>query len=93
MQYCLFTAEIPTPTYPWLSIFDWMPTVGGLAQMHSVVLPEQGYCYGDSVRINSIEGEEVVCTVEHQLQSDWWKNGKVYKCMLSDLWPIPGTHF
>jgi len=92
LQLSLFQpAQEPTlePVYPWQDIFDWMPEVGGLAQMHSVILPEQSYCYGDTVRINSIEGEQVVCTVESQYDTEFWKNGTVYRCTLSDLWPIP----
>ncbi len=92
IQYNLFAPaqeQTPEPHYPWQPIFDWMPQVGGLAQMHSVILADQGYCYGDPVRINSIEGEQVVCTVEHQLDPQWWKNGTVYRCEIADLWPIP----
>lgn len=90
LQYNLFEQaqqQTPEPRYPWQSTFDWTPEVGGLAQMHSVILPGQGYCYGDTVRLNSIEGEDVVCTVEHQSDPQWWKNGTVYRCELSDLWP------
>lgn len=83
----------PKPKYPWEGIFDWTPQVGGLAQMGTVILKDQGYCYGDPVRINSIRGENVVCTVEHQMDPDWWKNGTTYQCVLSDLWPVPGIHF
>lgn len=79
----------PQPRYPWENLFDWMPQVGGLAQMHSVILPEQGYCYGNPVRINSINGDDVVCTVEHLQDPDWWKNGTVYHCTMQDLWPVP----
>lgn len=91
-QYDLFTSAqepTPEPQYPWQGIFDWMPKVGGLAQMHAVILPDYGYCYGDPVRINSIEGEQVVCTVENQFDHEFWKNGTVYRCTLHDLWPIP----
>lgn len=94
MQLSLFAPiPEPTPRYPWLSLFNWMPEVGGLAQMGAVTLPEYGYCYGDVVRINSIEGDCVVCTVEHQQDPKWWKNGRVYCCSMQDLWPIPGIHF
>jgi hypothetical protein len=91
LQYNLFEATkqaVIEPEHPWQGTFpDWMPQVGGLAQMHSVILEEQGYCYGDCVRINSIEGENVTCTVEHQIDAEWWKNGTVYTCTLNDLWP------
>lgn len=88
MQLNLFT----TPThqlqqYPWQGIFDWMPKVGGLAQMHSVILPKHGYCYGDTVRIKSIKGQQVTCIVQHQNDKHWWKNGTVYHCTIYDLWP------
>jgi hypothetical protein len=79
----------PEPNYPWQHIFDWMPEIGGLAQMHSVILPDYGYCYGDTVRINSINGNQVVCTVESQYDNAFWKNGTTYHCHLMDLWPIP----
>lgn len=94
MQLSFFTPEPePQPKYPWLPHFDWMPEVGGLAQMNTLILPEHGYCYGDTVRINSIDGDNVVCTVEHQLDPQWWKNGTVYCCTMHDLWPINGIHF
>jgi hypothetical protein len=79
--------------YPWEPIHKWHPEVGGLASMHAVVLPEQGYCYGDIVRINYIEGIRVRCTVEHQSDPHWWKNGKEYNCTIYDLWPVLGVHF
>ncbi|PZX18083.1 hypothetical protein LX69_01120 [Breznakibacter xylanolyticus] len=79
---------------PWKAIFPhWMPEQGGLAQMHTVILTGQGYCYGDTVRINEIKGEQVACTVEHFKDDNWWKNGTTYQCTLFDLWPIPGIHF
>lgn len=74
--------------YPWEGVFDWHPEVGKLASMHAVILEGQGYCYGDTVRINSIDGEDVTCTVEHQMDANWWKNGTVYRCKKSDLWPV-----
>ena len=88
MQLSLFAPEPqPQPKYRWEPFFDWMPTVGGYAQMDATILPGQGYCYGDTVRITKIEGENVVCVVEHLGDPNWWKNGTVYRCTLNDLWP------
>lgn len=95
IQLDLFRAPVkPRPDlYPWEPLFDWQPQVGGLAQMHAVILPEQGYCYGDTVRINYIEGIRVRCTVENQSDPNFWKNGKEYNCTIYDLWPLLGVHF
>jgi hypothetical protein len=88
-QLTLFaTPPKPEPRFPWLSAFpDYMPKMGGLAQMHAVILPGQGYCYGDTVRILSIDGQRVRCVFESQGDPDFWKNGKEYNCSISDLWP------
>jgi hypothetical protein len=89
-QLDLFITNEPKEVYqyPWQPFFAWMPKVGGLAQMHSVVIDGYGYCYGDQVRINAIEGEDVTCTVESQWDKHFWKNGTVYQCKKSDLWPL-----
>jgi hypothetical protein len=79
--------------YPWEPIHKWQPQVGGLAQMHAVILPEHGYCFMDTVRINSIEGENVTCTVEEIHYFSEHKQGTVYHCEKSDLWPLLGVHF
>lgn len=76
-----------TIEYPWSQVWDWMPSVGGMAQMHAVILPNYGYCYGDQVRITSMKGSDVVCVVENKLDPTFWKNGTTYHCKLSDLWP------
>lgn len=89
MQLSLFQPELPTVQYkyPWEPFFDWMPKVGELAQMDATILPGQGYCYGDPVRILDIVGDDVRCVVEHQADPDWWKNGTVYLCTMNDIWP------
>lgn len=88
-QLQLFQNEPSTTedVYPWEGIWDWQPEVGELAQIHSVILENQGYCFGDSVIINSIDGDDVVCTVKHRTDENWWKNGTIYHCKKSDLWP------
>jgi hypothetical protein len=95
IQLDLFRAPVkPQPDlYPWEPIHKWQPQVGGLAQMHAVILPEQGYCFGDTVRINAIEGENVTCTVEEIHYFSEHKQGTVYRCEKSDLWPVLGVHF
>lgn len=88
MQLCLFEIDKPlTKEYAWTPFWDWMPQVNELAQMDAYSMPNLGYCYGDIVRIISIEGESVVCVVESQRDSNWWKNGVEYKCTFQDLWP------
>lgn len=73
--------------YPWDGIFDWHPEEGGMAQMHTVIISGVGYCYGDMVRILSIDGDNVICKVENKADHNWWKNGITYHCKKSDLWP------
>ena len=89
MQLSMFAPQIERKSeYPWASIFpEWMPKLGEVAQMDAVILPEQGYCYGDRVRITYLDGEIVTCFVEHVTDADWWKNGKIYNCTIHDLWP------
>lgn len=76
--------------YPWSGCWpEWMPKVGGRAQIHPVILEGYGYCYGDPVRILSLNKGDVVCVVESLKDKDFYKNGEVYKCKIGDLWPIP----
>ena len=93
-QLDLFRTNEPTTTYeyPWQPIFDWQPEIGGMAQMNSVILSGYGYCFMDQVRINFIKGEDVTCTVESQWDKNFWKNGTVYHCKKSDLWPLMYRH-
>jgi hypothetical protein len=79
--------------YPWITCWrNWMPVVGHTAQMGTVALKGQGYCYGDRVRILSIDGVDIECVTEfykydeNDTRMDW-KQGVKYNCKISDLWP------
>lgn len=89
MQLSMFAPQVePKAEYPWASVFpEWMPQLGGVAQMGAVILPNKGYCYGDRVRISYLDGETVTCFVEHAADADWWKNATIYNCTVHDLWP------
>ena len=89
-QLSLFeTVEVDREQYPWLPFFpDFMPEVGGTAQMKPLILEGYGYCYMDRVRINEMVGNNVTCTVEHFSDNSYFKNGTVYKCTIQDLRPV-----
>jgi len=79
------TPPVTTKRLPWITIFpDWMPKVGERAQMNETIL-NGVYCYMDRVIIDSIECDDVVCTVNSKWSKEW--NGRVYRCTIYDLWP------
>lgn len=96
MQLTLFDTkpiEEEKKKYPWLTGWpEWMPIVGELAEMRCVILNEYGYVYMDMVRINSIDGDDIVCTTEFKAQHMNWKEGRIYKCKIWELWP-PVYHY
>lgn len=89
MQLNLFT----TPTqqlqqYPWQYFFDWVPMVGGYAQIHAVTIDGMGYTYGMRVRILQINGNNITAEVAYKHGSNLaHENGKQFSCHMHDLWP------
>lgn len=72
---------------PWLWISDWEPAVGDMCRMGAVILEHYGYVYGDPVRILNMSGDDVTVIVSSRI-ADFWKNGSIYECKVSDLCPI-----
>ncbi|WP_159517708.1 hypothetical protein [Sunxiuqinia indica] len=80
--------------YPWSFIFpEWVPEIGGLAQIGKTFIDGYGFSYMDTMRIIKIENQKVVCVYEHWKDPNFWKNRKKCICSIYDLWPICGVHF
>lgn len=75
--------------YPWIGLWDWMPVVGGMAQINEVIMPEYGYTYMDEVRILIMNGDDVLCVLDSSRfgNEPYYKDGMMYYCKVNELWP------